>query len=84
MNRKIFTLKVLLLMTLLAGVVGVNSTAPAAAEEAEKCAKCKALTNSQGQVEGYGCVKATGATHRCVATVDGCDFPEGDCAPNLD
>ena len=82
MQTKMLAVKLLTLIALVLGIIGVDSSVPAAAES---CAKCDDITDKDGKVIGYGCVAVAGALHRCVATVEGCDFPEGKCdQPKID
>lgn len=77
MQTKKLAVKLLTLAALVLGIIGVDSSVPAAAET---CGKCDSILKD-GKVIGYACLGVEGATHRCVATVDGCDFPEGKCDP---
>jgi hypothetical protein len=80
MQSKILVVKFITLAALVLGIFGVDSSMPAAAET---CGKCDAVLNKDGKVVGHMCVGVAGSTHRCSATVDGCDFPEGKCDPPM-
>lgn len=82
MQTKMLAVKLLTLAALVLGIIGVDSSVPAAAET---CGKCDDIVDGNGKLIGYACLGVAGASHRCVATVDGCDFPEGKCdAPKGD
>ena len=78
MQAKILAVKLLTLAVLVLGILGVDSSRPVAAET---CGKCDDVLDKDGKLIGYACVKVQGATHRCVATTEGCDFPPGTCDP---
>jgi hypothetical protein len=83
METKKLVAKLMLLAALVVGVFSVGWSAPVQAEETEHCGKCDRVYQN-GVPMGYGCFGVSDASHRCRATVDGCDFPEGSCTPNSD